>query len=702
MKEPGMPKHTFNDCRKLITFSQDSSPNDDDDEVPDTLFLDGLFLGYEEGKSPPGAKQLLNSVLDALYPEATAVVQQWIRADHRAGNHSGAPQDVPVTPVASSSLPQPSKSAMQATTARSNSTATETAPVSSRQEQEAASGVNITQVLTAESETGTNEEPTIATIHAKPVNEYERNGFLLMGAFPTLFVNGTGLPPDCGPLTVRVRRYLLLHFDHRFSMNEHLNFYLHNQTQRAQAARTVSASVDAGRYNQQLFEHIVNTDGFHDKLMHACRYPNSPEAKLLFKQLQRCVSVAGASVDWSPGQRKSALSKLLAMIQYFGLPSLFFTVSPADMDYTMLLQWKESIPTTDDETYHKFSLPCLNKRREILANNPVLAAEVYQIVIKNLLDILIGLPIDCQDTKKSPPPMAERKDGMLGKPIGFFSVTEVQGRGSPHSHMLIWSDLSPLTIKKHLNDANILSALLARLDSVVTCKIDDFIREDSKDTTKGRSKFPCEDSEALNRDHRNLTPQGHLEGSGKKIKFVMTESSEEFKQRGEWVATQTNQHRHADTCHKGNRGRHECREGYPRGLWDRPTSVVELENVQGFKSPLASKTIRAKNPALERNPIYTLHDDRVLVVELHRPSQNPDPAHHENSDVPGHYVDFTPPEGELPGSNAYVASFNVFLSSILGCNVSVEYLGTCAQAKAASFYVVRALNGFTCIQFFLQ
>ncbi len=168
----------------------------------------------------------------------------------------------------------------------------------------------------------------------------------------------------------------------------------------------------------------------------------------------------------------------------------------------------------------------------------------------------------------------------------------------------------------------------------------------------------------------------------------MTESLEDFQKRGHWVALESNQHRHAATCHKGIRGSYACRECYPRAFWNNPTSVLKIENVAGHNVPLARKSFTTKDPRQARNLLYGYNDYQALVIELHRPSDNPDPALHEDPLTPDHYVDFIPPDNEHPGSNAYVAAFNVWLSASLGCNINVEYLGTCSQAKAASFYVV--------------
>ena len=43
------------------------------------------------------------------------------------------------------------------------------------------------------------------------------------------------------------------------------------------------------------------------------------------------LSISGAKVVGSPGERKSAIETMMSMVQFFGSPSIFFTFAPDDI-----------------------------------------------------------------------------------------------------------------------------------------------------------------------------------------------------------------------------------------------------------------------------------------------------------------------------------------------------------------------------------
>jgi hypothetical protein len=184
------------------------------------------------------------------------------------------------------------------------------------------------------------------------------------------------------------------------------------------------------------------------------------------------------------------------MINYFGPPSFFVTVAPSDMDsvLTLRLAHVASNATVD----MNFTLPSLAQRMKNLADNPVAAAQVYQRLIECMLQHLIGVQAE-HCVRTSHPPVDLRVVGILGVPIAFAGVTEVQGRQSAHGHFDVWVDLSPVVMQECLNDVVAMRKIAQRMDSVLRAYIPDAAKADAA----VMSTLPCVEPTLAHRDTRN-------------------------------------------------------------------------------------------------------------------------------------------------------------------------------------------------------
>jgi len=66
--------------------------------------------------------------------------------------------------------------------------------------------------------------------------------------------------------------------------------------------------------------------------------------------------VRGTSIPFGSVQRSMAVSKLCSMIQFVGLPAWFITVSPSDLDSTII----SPLNNNEDPMQCKFVVPPLN------------------------------------------------------------------------------------------------------------------------------------------------------------------------------------------------------------------------------------------------------------------------------------------------------------------------------------------------------
>lgn len=177
-------------------------------------------------------------------------------------------------------------------------------------------------------------------------------------------------------------------------------------------------------------------------------------------------------------------------------------------------------------------LPTLRTRHQILSAHPVEAAKVYKKLVETLFECLIGLRPD-HITRKSHPPICRREQGALGVPLAYVGVTEMQGRQSAHLHCLVVSDLSPISIQNHLDNNNMMSLLMKRMDSIIQGWIPDL---PDVELNKLADETTTMEPTKIFRDGRLPLTFGNMQ---------------DVEERAFSVAHANNRHGHSFTCHKG-------------------------------------------------------------------------------------------------------------------------------------------------------
>ncbi len=154
-------------------------------------------------------------------------------------------------------------------------------------------------------------------------------------------------------------------------------------------------------------------------------------------------------------------------------------------------------------------------------------------------------------------------------------------------------------------------------------------------------------------------------------------------------AVRTNLHNHSFTCHKGEAGKYKCRLGYPKATCNRKTSFVQIERDPSCNLPKARTCFDVKLTGVNNNdPLNNVRDDRVIVLEMFRPSKDYNDENREEYEKSSqkYWVDY------LPGENSDVVSFSPALTALFASNSNVEVLGNFAQAKGATYYIIKYMT----------
>ena len=505
--------------------------------------------------------------------------------------------------------------------------------------------------------------PIVVERQGELLNEFTNNDELLYGAFPWLFLFGKGLCGS-GPVPRTHTKYLLQHFNKRFARDHNFIFLLFNQLQRHAASSICSARVYSASRGIQNFINTLNSNNFDQKLADAVRDPTCNASRIFLRKLLPNVKTCGSKVPFGPVEREESKYKLYAMIQHFGNPPFFLTLTPNEINSPLCIRLckrdGDALSILNDITLLK-----AETRAYMTSRNPVAAALFFDRIIQMTIKHLLG--IDMSSSQKSTLPFQKRRKGVLSTVVAYFGVVECQGRGTLHTHMFIWGGLPPFLLQKGSQYHDVVQELQKVLDSMLTAEI-------SKDGYNGRKERRHESEENMPRFYPSLYECPSLKNN--------PQWSEEFQQRYESVATAVQVHSHTFTCHKGKSGKIGCRMGYPQTIRNEPTGPIQLGQDSCYDlatgitftdvMPIALpriKPMQVEDDTTQNYPLFA-PDNRLIVWELKRPLIGTDTSYYYHR------------------KNRWVVPFTKALAANIGSNTATYHLGSTEQALAAMEYML--------------
>ena len=142
-----------------------------------------------------------------------------------------------------------------------------------------------------------------------PINEYGNSDILFYLAMPCLFPFGRGLPDHSSALSDKVVRHLLLQFHCRHARDQRFIFAQFNMLQRHAASRASVIRVRNSKQAVNQFTTLIHDPSFRMRLEEAVQDPDTDEAKLLARQVLPLITSVGATIPYSPSERKDMFSR---------------------------------------------------------------------------------------------------------------------------------------------------------------------------------------------------------------------------------------------------------------------------------------------------------------------------------------------------------------------------------------------------------
>ncbi|GAA5951502.1 hypothetical protein JCM10213_002746 [Rhodosporidiobolus nylandii] len=260
---------------------------------------------------------------------------------------------------------------------------------------------------------------------------------LLPRVFPKLFPYGVGgfagsretcVPTSAtgkAPQLLHHIRGLLVSHDRRFAEHENFMFFSFDLHQRREVARQTAVKVNQSDKRASEISQITLED---------------------LVALRAAVFSGGwvmGSLVGSEHSRLYSRNHIRALVTAFGIPGVWFTVSPADQHSVLLLKLNRfNVDLDADGVRVQQELPDLAARRRAIANDPVAVAIFFRAVMDGVLEILFG---------------ARRNGGtrgVFGSALAHYATIESGKRGYLHAHGMLWlhGQPSPAELQRRLAD----------------------------------------------------------------------------------------------------------------------------------------------------------------------------------------------------------------------------------------------------------
>ena len=299
-----------------------------------------------------------------------------------------------------------------------------------------------------------------------------------------------GLPNlSHGPLPQAFIDHLMNQADKRFAQDETLLLFTSNQKQRQATSRAANKSVKNDAASIRLFNQLIMSEDIAQRCLHAKANPKSPESVNLTNSIKQFLKITGSTIPYSQAESFRTLSQIISLNQFHGPPSFFITIAPSDTNSSLVSRLIIGCQGAAPDYQQDFNLPSLNDGNIAVAKNPVICAQVYDLIVGAIFEHLVGMPRSRELRKQHLPPSL-RQSGIFGRPIAFIGVNESQARGTLHLHFLLWTDqLAPCIAQYVADNPRFWDDFSNVVDSMVKASLDDIFYEQASTLSNNHTPY---------------------------------------------------------------------------------------------------------------------------------------------------------------------------------------------------------------------
>ena len=385
------------------------------------------------------------------------------------------------------------------------------------------------------------------------------------------------------------------------------------------------------------------------------------------------------------------------------------------------------------------TLDCTRANRARSAtNSPFAVAHEYIHIITNVFKVFLGL----QPTKNSllhnkknhsTYYKEDKRFGLFGRALAAIGMNETSQRGALHHHLCAWLGLQSRLLETAAAFPDLVKEIGMVIDSQYTAELE------KKDHVLDMLSAKMTKSTIPNKPKLSFCPPAlqcrPCTTNDASIPYI---DDTNFKRIYSYNATRLNIHKHSFTCFKGGSGKVGCRMSFPQPLIKETVPVQLTINETNGKTEKGTWKVCPDIVSTRFNNIISPTErERITVYELKRGTtlqipDIPDEVQHSDDDTLKNYIinilqnitDIYPNDettqsndnekaimkwlsmfkgstlleiykmlqSDIPGRNGLVVPFNDVITTVLGCNTSVQFLGNQEQSKNSLYYLVPYLT----------
>ena len=153
----------------------------------------------------------------------------------------------------------------------------------------------------------------------------------------------------------------------------------------------------------------------------------------VIQALRKHVFAGAAHVQGSNSSQVQCRSQIFSTTIMKNPPSLWLTINPVDIHDPIAQLFAGA--NIDLDSFCAMLGPDAETRAENIATDPYAAAKFFNFIIMAILETLFGIKV----TKYH----VHNRTGIFGRVSAYYGLTETQGRGCLHLHMLVWLEDAP-------------------------------------------------------------------------------------------------------------------------------------------------------------------------------------------------------------------------------------------------------------------
>lgn len=234
-------------------------------------------------------------------------------------------------------------------------------------------------------------------------------------------------------------------------------------------------------------------------------------------RLFRELGVVAKNLQGSDGYKLCRRNEIRSLMRVHGTPTFFITLNPHDLSNVLVGHYGDVPPNT----WRSMSS---YQRASFVASHPAAAAKAFDVQVQAFLDIIVRF---------------QRGPGLFGECVGYYATVEAQGRGTLHTHMLLWieGNPNPERLRRMMHDdSTFQESVLRWLEDLISCELPGDVEQVATDVEKPR------------RGENMLDPR--LEKPPQIAEKDDASFMSEFEEFVRRLAIECNWHEHTPTCFK--------------------------------------------------------------------------------------------------------------------------------------------------------